>query len=145
MWNVVFFLFLKFSMLLISLIKDRLRRMNFCALHFVCFCFNLYSMWTRAKLFQVNRIYEIKWERWEMNSQITSKFWLQPKRRRREGNAEGVNKDSQIENTKKWCLQRVVVTCLCKMDSCNLHHHYCPFWFCPAISTAPNSGRLHSM
>lgn len=32
-------------------------------------------------------------------SQITSKFWLEPKQRRREGDTERGNKDSQGENT----------------------------------------------
>lgn len=90
MWNVFFFFFLKFSTLLICLIKDRLIKMNFCALHFVCFCYNSFILYILeqnfSELIQCMRLNK----RWEMNSQITSKFWLQPKQRRRDVNTEGI-------------------------------------------------------
>lgn len=39
-WNAVFSLFLKFPTYLISLIRNRIRKINFCFLQFACFHFN---------------------------------------------------------------------------------------------------------
>lgn len=36
-WNALFSLFLEFPTYLISLIRNRIRKINFCFLHFVCF------------------------------------------------------------------------------------------------------------